>query len=205
MHGSGIWTDKHIHLLSQRRQSGQVGLTGQIDHPVTSSQLEDLFCVGFFRGAPGDHHASSQIATDGLQPAGKNWQGPALQGNRGPFKGMKTDQRALSNQRLKQLSCALAMVLANLQAHSRGTRLYPQDAHKIQQDFAPVTVTVAVFTAHGDFVGVEEAVGQPRVLTRANGNAGQKGEPGNLGVAPQDQSGVVFFSTQQAGPTQQGA
>ena len=94
------------------------------------------------------------------------------------------------------------MLLTHLEMHPGGTGLDAECAHKVQQDVGPVAVQVAVFAAHAHFVGVEEAVSQPGVLAHANGDAGQKSQPGYLGIAPQDQGGVVVAATQQHGPAQ---
>lgn len=201
MHGARIRTDEDVHQLGHGGQRGQIGLTGQVGYTLRAHHFDDLIGVRLLAGTSRDHDARPQVAAQGLQPGREDGQRPTLEGDRGSFEGVKTDER--SGTLGQEPGCSLPLLLPDLKKHLGRSGLDPQGAHEVQQDVGPVAVHVAMFTAHAHFVGVEEAVGQPRVLAHPNGNAGQESQPGHLGVAPQNQGGIVVTAAQEHGPAQQ--
>lgn len=116
---------------------------------------------------------------------------------------MKSKQRTRAFQGLQQSPGSLVMLGQDFQMNLGRAHFYPQNSHEIQQYVRPVSVLIAVLAAHAHFVGVEKAVGQPRILAHADGDAGQKSHPGHLSIAPKNQAGVVLVFSETPGPAKQ--
>lgn len=98
MHGAGVRANKGVQLSTQGRQSGQIGLSRQIQDVLRTRQGYNLIGVSLFARASRHHNARPQFSAHVPEPLGENGQGPAFQGHRWAFERVKAQQGTLAGQ-----------------------------------------------------------------------------------------------------------